>query len=168
MLLPWKIIVFIPAGLFVTFAGSYAYDDTWDMVSGGGMSALTYLTAPWAVGAAWQACEGKRPHRHAIFALVMMLFSASWFYDGWLLYRDGSYTDMWLPNLLVSPFLYVGAGILWNLETGNDGKPTFGFMRASWPMPPIHEQTVGRLFVLAAPFAFFGAAVLIGSVRWRF
>ena len=68
--MPWKLAVFAPAFLFVTFAGRYAHDDTWDVVTGGGMSALTYLTAPWSVGVAWQVAHGLRPRRDIALALA--------------------------------------------------------------------------------------------------
>ena len=50
LLLPWKVALFVPALLFVTFAGRFTDDETWDVVTGSGMSILTYLTAAWAVG----------------------------------------------------------------------------------------------------------------------
>src|SRR6185295_7672436 len=60
---PWKLFVFIPALLFVTFAGPFTNDETWDVVTGGGMSLLTFLTAPWALGVVYQVCTGKRAKR---------------------------------------------------------------------------------------------------------
>ena len=43
---PWKLIVFAVAFLFVTFAGHFTDDETWDIVTGGVMSLLTFFTAP--------------------------------------------------------------------------------------------------------------------------
>jgi hypothetical protein len=34
---PWKLCLFVPALLFVTFAGRYTNDETWDLVTGSGM-----------------------------------------------------------------------------------------------------------------------------------
>lgn len=166
--MPWKIAVLVPAALFVTFAGQFAFDDTWDVVTGGGMSLLTYLTAPWAVGVAYLVATGQRPLRHAFIALVACLFSASWFYDGWLLLRDGYYTPMWLPNLLLSPFIYVAGGALWNLEVDSEGKPIFGFFRKDWPAPPRSPQVSRRLAVVCLPPIVVVATVLVFCVKWRF
>ncbi|MBY3157363.1 hypothetical protein HFO56_34115 [Rhizobium laguerreae] len=141
--IPWKLAVFIPAALFVTLAGQFAFDDTWDVVTGGGMSLLTYLTAPWSVAVACLVATGRRPLRHGFIALVACLFSASWFYDGWLLLRDGSYTPMWLPNLLLSPFLYVAGGTLWNLEIDAQGRPIFGFSEKTGPPRQERRRSVG-------------------------
>jgi hypothetical protein len=40
---PWKLCLFAPAFLFVTFAGRYTNDETWDVVTGSGMAILTFL-----------------------------------------------------------------------------------------------------------------------------
>jgi hypothetical protein len=168
LLVPWKIAVFVPAAVFVTFAGQFAYDDTWDVVSGGGMSLLTYLTAPWALGVFYRCGKRLRPRWHELVALVAMLFSASWFYDGWLLFRDGDYSDMWFPNLMVSPALYLLAGALWNVELTADGKPTFAFLRQEWPEPPNAKQMRPMLVQLAIPPVIASAGILIFSVKWRF
>jgi hypothetical protein len=168
LFMPWKIAVLVPAALFVTFAGQFAFDDTWDVVTGGGMSLLTFLTAPWAVGVAYLVATGQRPLRHAFTALVACLFSASWFYDGWLLLRDSHYTSMWLPNLLLSPFLYVAGGVLWNLEVDAVGKPIFGFFRKDWPAPPKSPQVSRRLALACLPLIVIVATVLLFCVKWRF
>jgi hypothetical protein len=165
--IPWKIAVLVPAALFVTFAGRFAFDDTWDTVTGGGMSVLTYLTAPWAVGTAYLVAMGQRPARHGFIALVACLFSASWFYDAWLLYRDGYYSPMWLPNLLLSPFLYVAGGLLWNLEVDGEGRPMFGFFRKDWPAPPKHRQEGRWLALVCLPPILIVATVLRFCVTWR-
>ncbi len=167
LVVPWKLAVFVPAAIFVTFAGRFAYDDTWDVVAGGGMSLLTYLTAPWAVGVFFRCGKGWRPRWHELLALAACLFSASWFYDGWLLIRDGSYPETWLPNLGVSPALYLLGGALWNLEVDAAGKPTFGFVRQEWPVPPTFPQARPMLFLLALPPIMLAAFILIFSVKWR-
>jgi hypothetical protein len=167
LLVPWKLAVFVPAAVFVTFAGRFAYDDTWDIVAGGGMSLLTYLTAPWAVGVFYRCGKGLRPRWHELIALVACLFSASWFYDGWLLIRDGSYPATWLPNLGISPALYLLGGALWNLELDAAGKPTFGFLRQEWPKPPSAPQARPMLFLLSLPPILLAAFILLFSVKWR-
>src|SRR4051812_23495483 len=56
----WKLALFLPALLFVTFAGRFTNDETWDVISGGGMSIATFLTAPWAIGIIWKFALEKR------------------------------------------------------------------------------------------------------------
>lgn len=168
LLVPWKLVLFLPAGIFVTFAGQFAWDDTWDLVSGAGMSILTFLTAPLTLGIAVQVYQRRLPARLLIIASAMMLFSASWFYDGWLLLRDGRYPNMWLPNLLLSPYLYVLAGVVWNLEESDDGRVGLGFMRSNWPTASTTSRMTLRLAMAMFPAIALVAAILIFSVQWRF
>ena len=44
--MPWKLAIFAPAFLFVSFAGRFTDDETWDVVTGGGMSVLTEGRTP--------------------------------------------------------------------------------------------------------------------------
>ena len=105
LLVPWKVALFGPAVVFVTFAGRYTDDETWDVTCGGGMAVLTVLTSGWSVGTVVKGCRGERPPSHLVVALIVALFSSSWFYDGYLLWRDGAYTHRWLGNLTLSPVI---------------------------------------------------------------
>ena len=87
---PWKLAIFAPAFIFVICAGRFTDDETRDVVTGGGMALLTFLTAPWCVGMVYQVLAGRRPPRYLFVAVGLLLFSSSWFYDGYLLLRDGS------------------------------------------------------------------------------
>ena len=60
----WKLCLFVPAFLFVTFAGRYTNDETWDWVTGSGMAILTFLTAPGVAGLIYQVLVGRRPLRY--------------------------------------------------------------------------------------------------------
>lgn len=164
---PWKLALFFPALLFVTFAGRFTDDETWDVVTGAGMSILTFLTAPWALGLFYQVATGKRPARYLMVAVVMCLFSSSWFYDGYLFLRDGFYTPRWWSNLLLSPIIYTAAGLLWNLESRSKGGVCLAFTRSDWPAPPAEERFI-PLIPLALLLMFVAGFVLVAFVRWRF
>ncbi|TLX16145.1 hypothetical protein [Rhizobium sp. MHM7A] len=164
---PWKLAVFVPAFMFVTFAGQFSFDDTWDVVNGAGMSVLTYVTAPWAVGMLFKASQRAASKQQLTVAIIAMMFSSSWFYDGWLVIRDGYYPSTWLPNLLLSPVLYLAAGLLWNLEIGEDGKASFSFFRKNWPETSSHRLSKA-LLIKTAPFIAIAAFILLFSVRWQF
>lgn len=159
---PWKLAVFVPAILFVTFAGHWTDDETWDAVTGFGMSAFTFLTAGWSVGTLYKVAKRERPLSHAVVAIAVMLFASSWFYDGWLLFRDGAYTRRWLGNLRLSPIIYVCAGLLLNLEVGG-----FGFTRADWPKPS-SKQISAKMVLAAVPLVLVAAYVLVAYVGWHF
>lgn len=158
---PWKLAVFVPAMAFVTFAGRWTDDETWDVVTGFGMSAFTFLTAGWSVGTLYKVTKRERPWSHAIVAIALLLFSSSWFYDGWLLLRDGEYTRRWLGNLRLSPIIYVCAGLLLNLEPGG-----FGFTRADWPRPS-STRVSAKMVLTAVPLVLVAAWVLVAYVGWH-
>jgi hypothetical protein len=160
----WKLCLFAPAFLFVTFAGRYTNDETWDLVTGSGMSILTFLTAPWSVGLIYQVLIGRRPMRYLIVAISLLVFSSSWFYDAYLLWRDGSYTPRWAGNLMLSPFIYVAAGMLWNLEA-KDGDFRLSFVRADWPKRPM-DTRFAPLIVASIPFILIAVFVLVAFVGW--
>jgi hypothetical protein len=163
---PWKLVLFTPALVFVTFAGRFTDDETWDVVTGGGMSILAYVTAPWSVGCFYRLLARRRPLRHLVVALALCLFSSSWFYDGYLLWRDGEYTQRWLGNLMLSPIIYASAGLLWNLETRPLGGYTLSFTRNDWPAPPV-DRRFGPLALVCLPLIAIATFVLVAYVSWH-
>jgi hypothetical protein len=165
----WKLLVFVPAVVFVTFAGRFTDDETWDMISGGGMAVLTVLTSAWAIGVSYKVLVGERPVRWLVLAAVAWLFSSSWFYDGYLLLRDGAYTRRWLGNLMLSPIIYLCAGLLANME-GHPVKGSlrfFAFQRPDWPAAPAHPAFTLLMVVLCIPLMLVGAFILVAFVGWR-
>ena len=168
LLVPWKVAVFVPAILFVTFAGRFTDDETWDVVSGGGMSILTVLTAWWSIGTAARVVRRLAHPRELVVAIGATLFSASWFYDGYLFLRDGAYTPRWLGNLLLSPTIYVCAGLLSNLEVDDAGRLGFAFLRADWPRPLAKAGRISATMVLVSiPLVLLAAWFLVGFVGWH-
>jgi hypothetical protein len=168
---PWRIALFVPAILFVTFAGRFTDDETWDVVSGGGMSILTVATSWWVVGTAVHVVRRRRPLRELFVAIAAMLFSSSWFYDGYLLLRDGAYTQRWLGNLMLSPTIYLCAGVVMNLEAREGRRIAFAFERADWPRPIAVKATTTKptwpLVLAAIPLIAIAAYFLVGFVGWR-
>jgi hypothetical protein len=173
LLVSWKVCFFAIAFAFVTFAGRYTNDESWDRVTGSGMSILTFLTAPWSVGIIYQVLIGRRPLRDLIIAIALLLFSSSWFYDTYLLIRDGAYTRRWAGNLTLSPIIYLVAGILWNLEAQADHDfrdregVRLSFMRMDWPSRPINTA-FEPLILVSIPLILAAAFVIVAFVDWNF
>ena len=161
---PWKVAVFAPAILFTSFAGRFSDDETWDVVSGGGMAVLTYLTSGWSIGTLFNTLSGRRRPSHFVVAIALWLFSSSWFYDGYLLLRDGAYTSRWWSNLFISPVIYLAAGILLNLEVRGAGVG-LGFTRAKWPV--VESLRVNAAMVACGvPLMLIAAYGLVAFVHW--
>jgi len=131
------------------------------------MSLLAFVTAPWSLGLLYQVLVGRRPLRYLIVAVALCLFSSSWFYDGYLLWRDGYYTQRWAGNLRLSPIIYVAAGLLWNLEVKTGGGFRLSFTRPDWPSRPADER-FGPLLLISIPLILIAAYVLLAFVRWTF
>ena len=168
LLVPWKVAVFVPAILFVSFAGRFTDDETWDVVSGSGMSILTVVTAWWSVGTAVRVVRRMAHPRELLVAVGATLFSSSWFYDGYLFLRDGAYTQRWLGNLMLSPTIYLCAGLLSNLELDERGRLGFSFLRPDWPRPLPSAKRVSITMVLVSiPLVAIAAWFLVGFVGWH-
>lgn len=165
LLVPWRLALFVPAIVFVTFAGRYTDDETWDSTCGGGMALLTFLTAGFSVGTLARALRGRASFSEIVVALALALFSSAWFYDGYLLLRDGAYTHRWLGNLRLSPIIYGCAGLVLNLEL-RAGRLAFAFMRDDWPAP-IDTSPSWRLALATLPLVLVAAWVLVAFVGWR-
>ncbi|MDR3054906.1 MAG: hypothetical protein LBU53_05825 [Zoogloeaceae bacterium] len=161
---PWKIVTFsIAAGGLMVIA-PYTGDMTWDYYDAAFMSALTFTTAPWAVGVLYKATQRQRSLLAVYVALCAWMFSASWSYDLYLLLRDGAYPATWDVNIAASSVLYLAAGLLWNLEYDKDKGVVFAFMRQNW-FAPQAKTGFAKIFLYALPFMLI-ASVAILSFVW--
>lgn len=149
---PWKLTAFAAGGLLITLVAPYTGDPTWDHVDGAFMSILCFTTAPWVVGVLYRLMRGKAGWAESYVAVCAWLFSASWSYDIYLVWRDGAYPATWLPNLFASSLIYLCAGLFWNLEWQPDRGVVFSFMRATWPTRQ-QVSSPWRLLLYAALFA---------------
>ena len=154
---PWKIVTFLIAASGMTLLAPYTNDPTWDYFDAMAMSVMTFLTAPWVVGILYKTIRKGISLRQAFVAVCVWLFTASWFYDIYLLLRDGHYPLTWWPNMWLSSVLYLSAGLLWNLEYQERRGVTFSFMSDNWP-------TVSSRFVFYKIIWFVLPFMLIASL----
>jgi hypothetical protein len=127
---------FLSGAALITWVAPYTGDPTWDRFDGGFKSIFCFSTAPWAVGALFLFVRGKASWIEAYVAVCAWLFSASWSYDLYLVWRDGAYPSTWYPNLYASSFIYLCAGLFWNLEWRHGRGVIFSFMNDQWPSRP--------------------------------
>ena len=95
-------------------------------------------------------------------ACCAWMFSASWSYDIYLVWRDGRYPETWFANIFASSVIYLAAGLFWNLEWQRGRGVIFSFMRPGWPSRPA-ESAFFRLLGYAAIFAL--PAIKIGRAH---
>jgi hypothetical protein len=157
---PWKIATFIAGAGLITLVAPYTGDPTWDYVDGLFMSVLCFTTAPWVVATLYFKLRSKASWTEACIAVCAWLFSASWSYDIYLVWRDGDYPNTWFANLFASSVIYLAAGLFWNLEWQQKRGVIFSFMREGWPSRP-RESAFFRLLGYAAVFALPAIAAVL-------
>ncbi len=157
---PWKIVTFIMAGAAMTFAAPYSGDYTWDYADASVMSVLTFITAPWTTGTLYRFYKQKISLTHAYVAFCTAMFSFSWFYDGYILLRDGLYPPTWYYNIVLSSILYFSAGALWSLETPPGQKAGFAFQRDTWPDLDVTSD-IGKVLWFALPLVLLGGGIIV-------
>lgn len=142
---PWKLATFIAATVLITLVAPYTGDPTWDYADGFFMSVFCYATAPWVVATLYFAARRRAGLDEAYVAICTWLFSASWSYDIYLVWRDSEYPMTWLPNLFASSLIYLCAGLFWNLEHRPGRGVIFAFMDGSWPARSAGGASAWRL-----------------------
>jgi hypothetical protein len=154
LLEPWKVATFAVAALVLILAGPYTGDCDWDGPVSLLMSALTFATAPYTVGALWR----RRSVVAVYVATCGMLLSASWSFDLYWFWRRGFYPDSWLGNLSASSALYLSAGLLWSLDWTPDDGWILAFRESVWPplraAPPFRRLALPVLTLMALVGAF--------------
>ncbi len=151
---PWKLATFAAGAMLITLVAPYTGDPTWDYADGLFMSILCFTTAPWVVATLYFAVRRQAGPAECFVAVCAWLFSASWSYDIYLVWRDGSYPNTWLPNLFASSVIYLGAGFFWNLEWQSGRGVVFSFMRPGWPSRPAQTRflpLIGYAAIFALP-----------------
>jgi len=160
LIIKWKLATFIIALSAFVILAPYTGDPTWDYYDAAFMSILTFMTAPWSVGILFRFIKGQEKLKIAYIAVCVWMFSASWSYDIYLVFRDGYYPNTWLPNIFASSVLYVSAGLFWNLGYKEDRGVIFGFMEENWPAVDT-KKSFNKIFLYALPFMILAAAIFI-------
>jgi O-antigen/teichoic acid export membrane protein len=160
LLQDWKVVSFVVASTGLTLVAPYADDITWDYVDALVMCVLTFVTAPWAVGTSYRVLKRRTAWVNGYVAACVWLFSASWFYDLYIVLRDGAYSPYWLPNLFLSSLLYLTAGLLWSLEWRHERGVVFQFVEAHWPERDA-ERNFRKILPYTVPFVIVAGAVIL-------
>jgi len=169
LLVPWKLVTFGLAAAGITVIAPYSSDPTWDYVDAAFMSAFTFATAPWAVGTLYRAVRRRATSEQIYVAVCVWLFSASWSYDLYLLFRDGFYPVTWWANLVASSVLYLAAGLFWSLAWSPSAGGMFAFTQEGWPHASVTTTAAFRRIVWPA-LSFMlavGIMILLFATGWR-
>ena len=158
---PWKSTTFVIAALGLTVIAPYTGDYTWDYYDTSLMSILTFLTAPWAVGIFYKFREKKASLKQIFVAFCVWMLSASWSYDIYMYFRTGEYPPTWWSNIVLSSFLYISAGLMWNLDWEKEKRVFMSFKEDNWP-----KVSRGRVFpkIIVATLPFVLIVIILSGL----
>jgi len=156
----WKLTTFIIATSAFVILTPYAGIPTWDYFNAAFMSILTFISAPWSIGTLFRFIKRQEKLKIAYIAVCAWMFSTSWSYDIYLVFRDGAYPNTWLPNIFASGVIYASAGLFWNLEYREGRGVIFGFMENDWPNTN-SATGFNKILFYAMPFMILAAAVFV-------
>lgn len=156
---PWKVATFLVAAAALVIMAPYTGDPTWDVFDAGFMSLMTFLGAPWAIGSLYRLAAGRLPLKQGFVIFAVWMFTVSWSYDLYIFLRDGRYPLTWFSNIFASSFLYVTAGILWNLDWKKGTGVILSFREETWPYPA-SPAPFGRIICFALPLMALVAAMI--------
>ncbi len=156
----WKVATFIVATICLMAIAPYSGDPTWDYFDAFFMAALTYLTAPWSIGALYKVIRRELQIKQAIVAICIWMFTASWSYDLYILLRDGTYPITWYSNIFASSILYILAGMFWNLDWIKGKGIIFSFMEKEWPVAS-SDSVFTKILCLAVPIMMLVAFLFV-------
>lgn len=160
LFMPWKIATFLIAAAAMVIMAPYTGDPTWDAFDAGFMSLMTFLGAPWAIGSLYRLATGRLPPKQGFVIFTVWMFTVSWSYDLYIFLRDGRYPLTWFSNIFASSFLYVTAGILWNLDWKEGKGVILSFREATWPYPAA-SAAFCRIICFALPLMALVAAMIL-------
>lgn len=158
----WKLNTFFVATALIVIIAPFSGDRTWDYLDAFFMSVLTYLSAPWVVGILYKFKLHKASIRQAYVALCVWLFSASWSYDIYLLWRDKYYPETWLGNMILSSFLYWCGGLFWSLDWKVERGTFLSFTSDNWPELPV-ANVFGKIMKQGLIYILF-VVILLGFI----
>lgn len=159
----WKFLTFITTTIILSAIAPIANDPTWDIPETIIMCTLTFMTAPWSVGVIYRAIIGYEKNWKEIYiATVLWLFSSSWSYDLYVWIWQWTYPVSWSWNLMISPILYLCAGMFWNLEWREWKWVIFAFREKQWFLDSLPQGQFWKLFPYMLPFLVLGVAIFGG------
>jgi hypothetical protein len=165
LLTRWRLVTFAIATTALVVVAPYTGDPTWDYYDASFMAALTFLTAPWALGCLFRGLtgRGRRDPVELYVAACAWMFSTSWSYDLYYSFRFGFYPPSWSSNIAASAILYGSAGLFWNLDWRPGRGVTFSFLEPTWP-----AASAGGHFGKVLGYATAFMVLVTGSLTYVF
>lgn len=161
LLQPWKIVTFWIAFVSLIGGSFYAGDPTWDFGSVSIMSALTFLFAPWCVGAFYSVIAKRKMSLEFFFAVIAWLFTVLISYEVYVLLKTGFEAEATTENFIISSVIFILAGLFWNLGFDERKGIDFEFRNDKWPNIP-KSTSIRKISLVGLPIL-----IVYGFLLWR-
>lgn len=153
----WKISLLLIAMILLSYISTLWYDPSWDIPETVIMSIFTFYFSPYCVGVMYRFY--KWIHRDIIelyISIILMFFSSCWFYDAYAtIFLLGYYPPMAFANLWLSPFFFLFAGNMWNLDYSKEKWIIYTHSQKDWIHFKWEPKIFSRIFLHIIPVILF-------------
>lgn len=153
----WKIILFLIATIGLSYISTLWYDPSWDIQETIIMSLLTFYFSPYSVWIIYRFYKWITKSKIELYiSIILMLFSACWFYDIYaMIFLLWYYPPMAFSNLFLSPFFYLFAWIMWSLDYSKKDWVIFTYTKKEWICFKWEKWNFWKVFIYILPIILF-------------
>lgn len=153
----WKIILFLIATISLSYISTLWYDPSWDIPETIIMSLMTLYFAPYSTWIFYRFYRWINKSKLEFYiAIILMFFSSCWFYDIYaMIFLMWYYPPMAFPNLWLSPFFYIFAWIMWNLDYSKKDWVIFTYAKNEWINYKWEKWNFLKIFIYTLPIIIF-------------
>lgn len=153
----WKIILFLIATISLSYISTLWFDPSWDIPETIIMSLMTLYFAPYSAWIFYRYYKWiNKSKKEFYIAIILMFFSACWFYDIYaMIFLMWYYPPMAFSNLWLSPFFYIFAWMMWNLDYSKKDWVIFVYSKREWVKFKWEQWNFWKIFIYTLPIILF-------------
>lgn len=157
LLIRWKLILFLIAFVLLCYMANLWLDPTWDIPETVVMSFLTYYTSPYSIWVIYRYLKWINKNFYEFYIwIILLFFSSAWFYDIYAyIFLLWEYPLTAFSNLLLSPFFYLLAWMMWNMWYTKKDWVIFLFTKKKWCTYKIDKNGFWKIFTYTIPIIIF-------------
>jgi hypothetical protein len=153
----WKVWLLMIAMLSLCYVSTLWYDPSWDIPETIIMSLFTFYFSPYSIWIFHRYFNWMNKNKIELYiAIILMFFSTCWFYDFYsMIFLLWYYPPMAFSNLLLSPFFYILAWIMWNLDYKTKTWIIFTCNEKEWINLKWDDWNFKKIFIYILPIIIF-------------
>jgi hypothetical protein len=153
----WKVTTFLIATISLNYISTLWYDPTWDIPETIIMSILTFYFSPYSAWIFYRYYKWINKSKIELFiSIILMFFSSCWFYDVYvMIFLLWYYPETAFVNISLSPYFYIFAWIMWNLDYSKKDWVIFIFTKKEWINFKCEKWNFWKIFFYTLPFIIF-------------